>query len=1451
MTNKKYLAKVLAVLLALAIVLPVIGNTTAQGGEVRNIAKNRAVWHSSYGPSSNWNNTGHVVTSGISSFYWQSSAAGTQYVYIDLGGPSTFNNVKLYWTSTNYATSFQIQVSDDAKDWSKVVYSTTTGAGGNPQDILFDEVTARYVRLYCTAVNTGSFYRLTEFEVYGTNDVTVTPTPMPAPEADGRQLLRGGNWKLQRASEVSATGAQLSAAYDDSNWIVATVPGTVLTSYLNNGSIPDPNYADWQFQISDSFFTADFWYRNSFTIPAEKAGQTIWLNFNNINWKADVYFNGQNVGRIEGAFIRGKFDVTSLVNYGGTNYLAVYIYKNDNPGTIDPHTESRAGTNGGILGADSPTIHASIGWDWVPTIRGRNIGIFGEVFLSYSGTAQLADPWIVTNLDGVDNSTAYNAAIDLTKAHLTFKTDVTNSTGSPITNAVVKGVIEPGHIEYQQTVPNIPANGSAAVTITLPDIINPQLWWPNRYGDQFLYTNTSTVEVGGVVSDTKTFKFGIRELRFTSSGNAVFSIYVNGARIYCLGGNWGMDESMLRMDAEWYDISVRLHKEAGFTMIRNWVGHVGNEAFWDACDKYGILIYDEFWLANPSDGRNPNDNAMFLLNAIDKVKMSRRHVSVALYCGRNEGQPPGGTSNTGTGTSSTPPSNLNGALRDTVNNYDGTRKYFADSQRTTEGVAISGGGPWQLSTGNNGGPVYYFNGNSGNAFHTERGMPNVPSLESIKKMMPEENLWPVPSLMWGLHDFTTGSAQNGNNFISNMNLYGSTAVANTNINEFVRRAQMVNYECHKALFEAPQVNRSQALIMWMSQSAWPSMVWHAADYYFDTNAGYFGIKAAAQPVNALYDQYNKRIVITNNSGKQYYGLTLYVDRYNLNGTKLAEIPPYRFDFAPDQVISNPINKTPVVAPADSSTAVNFIVTRVTDSLGNEVSRNFYWVTTSTTRNFNELQTLPTVTLYTSYDIEHNGTTNLVKMRILNFMNTPALLIRVKALTASGEQILPAYFSDNYFSLMPGEVRDITIEYDDKHLGDGEPQFAVEGWNITEREIGETPDTYIEEVVQCDGVTTQNVASGTYTFTVNVYFASEAPSLIPILAIYKGNRLFGVSIADSYTVADGVYSFKTNPIDLFDDDDIGAYSVQAFLWDENYVPLRAPKKLGDPIVDWVKLPDLPPKKSYVFEDFGYASNEALTAAYTVNTSGSNNTYEIIDATGITSNGKAGQITYTISSSGYTGRIRAYSANWSVFDTYCLWFKGDGRRGDIILQVNADWEVHLNNLDGAGGIPYFDQTSLDWQYLEIPFSQFRHRNYPSNTTSFNAAQITSYAFYVNGTSTSGTITNGRLCYGELSLKAKDKPLSVLDFVPLDRQYGVANTLFTFTVYTKLADGDGTYTDPLPGQVVYGIENAPPGITVDSNGVVSVNVANVGKYIITIVATHNGIAYRTTVPVRITAT
>ncbi len=129
-----------------------------------------------------------------------------------------------------------------------------------------------------------------------------------------------------------------------------------------------------------------------------------WLNFDGINWKAEVYLNGEKLGRIEGGFMRGRFDVTGKLIAGGANALAVRIEKNATPGSVKQKTFETPGKNGGALGADNPTYHASIGWDWIPTIRGRNTGIWGDVYLTETGPVTIENPFVTTTLPLPDTS---------------------------------------------------------------------------------------------------------------------------------------------------------------------------------------------------------------------------------------------------------------------------------------------------------------------------------------------------------------------------------------------------------------------------------------------------------------------------------------------------------------------------------------------------------------------------------------------------------------------------------------------------------------------------------------------------------------------------------------------------------------------------------------------------------------------------------------------------------------------------------------------------------------------------------------------------------------------------------------------------------------------------------------------------------------------------------------
>ena len=198
---------------------------------------------------------------------WMPAGRGEEWVYVDLGAMCTFDRVALSWIRR--AAEGSIQVSDDAANWTTVQPLSTS------DDIKLGQMAkGRYVRVLLAKPATPEGYVLSEIEVYGRGGVAPVAKPAQPMNADGRMNLGGGSWRVQRDSLVRADGAALSQpGFHDDDWVVATVPGTVLSSYYNAGALPDPNFGDNQLMISDSFFHSDFWYRNEFAPAGDCAGR--------------------------------------------------------------------------------------------------------------------------------------------------------------------------------------------------------------------------------------------------------------------------------------------------------------------------------------------------------------------------------------------------------------------------------------------------------------------------------------------------------------------------------------------------------------------------------------------------------------------------------------------------------------------------------------------------------------------------------------------------------------------------------------------------------------------------------------------------------------------------------------------------------------------------------------------------------------------------------------------------------------------------------------------------------------------------------------------------------------------------------------------------------------------------------------------------------------------------
>ncbi|MGA2144641.1 MAG: discoidin domain-containing protein [Bryobacteraceae bacterium] len=931
---------------------------------------------------------------------WRSAGAGNEWVSVDLGADCTFDRVALYWI--HRAAAGEIQISDDGKAWRTL--QPLADSGGLTEDThLSSPAHARWVRLWLTRAQGDEPYILSEFEVYGRGGPVPKAKPGPAAEsADGRLQLAGGKWRIERASQVHAAGAALSTpGFADSSWMIATVPATVISSWWNAGALPDPNFGANQLAISDSFFCSDFWYRNEFTAPNLTAGRRAFLDFDGINWKAEVFLNGQRLGRIDGGFMRGQFDVTALLHPGRVNALAVRVEKLDMPGSVKEKTFHYSPKNGGATGADSPTYSSSIGWDWIPTIRGRDTGIWADVYLSQSGAVTVEDPEADTVALAADGSSA----------DLHIETTLANHTAAPV-SGTLRGRF--GDTPFEQAV-TLAAHETRVVKLDTADhptlhLSHPQLWWPNGYGEQNLYPVEVSFEAGGAVSDRKTFRAGVR--RFTySEDNHTLRIWVNGRRFVGRGGSWGFPESMLRYRAREYDAAVGYHRDQNFTMIRNWVGQTGDDAFYDACDKYGIVVWQDFWLANPFDGPDPNDPAMFLVNARDYVLKIRHHASVGLYVGRNEGYPPDPVER-----------GLRGILAELAPGIH----YIPSSADDI----VSGHGPYRAMP-----PRYYFAQRATVKMHSELGMPDIVTMDSLRSMMPEEDFWPQND-DWGMHDFCLPGAQSGESFREMIDTeYGGA----DNAADWIELAQFVNYDGYRAMFEAQSRNR-MGMLLWMSHPAWPSFVWQTYDYYFDVNGGYFGAKKGSEPLHVQWNPVGDNVEVVNYSGGNATGLAVSAQILNLDGSvqweKSATV---------DSNEDSDVTALHLDFPA-SLTPVHFIRLKLTRG-GAAISENFYMRGT-VENHFAAIRALPKVTVEANTAIEQRGGQWVLTTELHNTSAQPALMVRVKAVREqTGDRILPALYSDNYVALMPDERKTIVTKLEDADTRGERPRVVVEGFNL--------------------------------------------------------------------------------------------------------------------------------------------------------------------------------------------------------------------------------------------------------------------------------------------------------------------------------------------------------------------------------------------------------------------
>ena len=836
-----------------------------------------------------------------------------------------------------------------------------------------------------------------------------------APAAAANVALDAG-WQLQYAAKVPQAGAEVSSAgFNAAGWYAATVPGTVLTTLVNNKVYPEPLYGENNRPeiIPNDLVKQSYWYRVAIDVPVAYKGKHVWLNFEGINYASTVWVNGAQVGTTRGAFMRGIFDITEHVKAGQNAVVAVLVVPQPHPGEGHEHTlRGGMGPNGGESAIDGPTFLCTIGWDWIPTIRDRDTGIWRKVYLSATGPVVVKNPLVTTDLP-LPKTDSADIAVQAT---------IENVTDKPV-KGELDGAIE--NITFSQAVTLAPHSMQqiAFDTKNTPalHVEHPRLWWPNGYGEHPLYKLHLSFNAGKKVSDEQDLNFGVRKITYAVPGTDTLTISVNGVPVFIRGGNWGLDEALKRIPRERLDAEIHMHQLANLNLIRNWVGQSTSEDFYELCDKYGIMIWDEFFQPNPSDGPDPTDIDTYIANVREKILRYRNHPAIMLWCARNEGFPP---------------EQIDTLLRKLMAELEPTRRYQPSS---TDGPGVRSHGPYSWRV-----PREFYTVTD-DYFKTETGTLSVPTIESIHGMMPKKD-WETITDDWAEHDFTRG-AQNGDIYPAILAArYGKVA----NLADFVRKAQLMNYEAYRAMYEgrnAQMFHPTTAIITWMSHPAQPSFVWQLYHYDLEPNSSLFAVKKAGEMVHIQFNEATGNLEVINNKPEDLAGATAHVGVYRLDGSLAKE-----YDVKVTAPASAATNLGAVEFP-DALAATHFLRLDLKDADGKVLSSNFYWRAQPGYADvLTDLNTMPAVTLDAQVECKDADGGRLVTVTMHNPTKHIALMTHLQLRRAkSGERVLPVFASDNYVTLLPDESRTITLDAETSRFNGEDALVVVDGWNVSVNE----------------------------------------------------------------------------------------------------------------------------------------------------------------------------------------------------------------------------------------------------------------------------------------------------------------------------------------------------------------------------------------------------------------
>jgi exo-1,4-beta-D-glucosaminidase len=830
---------------------------------------------------------------------------------------------------------------------------------------------------------------------------------------------------IQSSAQTGDSGATISTpGYNTANWVPVAARSTVFAGLLAAGRFPNPYFSTNMKNVNTADYSVPWWYRADLTLGSE-SGLRTYLNLTGVLSKADVFVNGSQIATstdVVGAYTTHELDVTALV-HPGANSLAVKVFPND------------------------PNKDLTMGWiDWAQTPPDKNMGIVRDVVVHRGAGVALRDAHVVT---------ALNATRD--RADLTVKADVRNDTAGTA-SATVSGTVAGQAIS--QTV-SLTAHQTKTVTFPVVTITNPQLWWPAGMGAQFLYDLDLSTSVGGTSSDTAHESFGVREVKAVLDGSGHRRYSINGRALLIKGGGWSPD-LLLRPNPTFVQDKLRYVLDMGLNTVRL-EGHIEPAEFFDLTDRMGILTMPGWeccdkWEGNvngsePGDTWKAADFVTAKSSMSAEATMLRDHPSVISFL---------------IGSDFAPDAQIEQNYVDALNAADWRNPVITaaadDSAPINGGSGMKMNGPYEWVP-----PNYWYDkrdiggGASGFASEISAG-PDVPTMDTLRRMMSTTEL----NSLWQNFNATQYHRSQSSTF-NTLKIFDNALTGRygtvSSLDDYVKKAQLAQYENVRAQFEAYGRNFTDSsapadgVIYWMLNSGWTSLHWQLFDYYLDQNSAYFGAKKAGEPLHIQYSYDNRGVVVVNSRHGSASGLSAKVDLFNPDGTTKFSQTASNLTAPGDGG-----RVTALTIPASVSGLATTYLARLllTDSSGNVVSRNVYWLSTkadvidwskndwffaptSALADLKGLAGMAQASVTAAATTTAAGDTTTTSVTLHNTGTKPALFLDAHVMVGS-TPVLPITWNDNDVSLFPGESVTLTGSYRTADLNGGAPSVRLTGWN---------------------------------------------------------------------------------------------------------------------------------------------------------------------------------------------------------------------------------------------------------------------------------------------------------------------------------------------------------------------------------------------------------------------